>query len=447
MNRYKECIISNARLMAEWDWEENEKRGLDPNKLTLGSGKKAGWICSKGHHWDTAIDHRTTRGSNCPYCSNRKILPGYNDLKSQRPELMTEWNFETNTIDPSTVAVKSNKPANWICPKGHRYTKLIYIRTNGSACPICMQAMSTSFPEQCFFYYTKKVFPDAISRFKDLFDNQMELDIYIPSIKTGIEYDGFFWHDDKEAANEQKKFQICKKNHIRLFRIKEGKFNGYSPVADRIWYIPRKCSNKKLSYYILECLKSLNNENVILPEVDVEKDKAEILEYKTLKLEDSLLFINPEVAQEWHPTKNGKLTPDMFSPGSSENVWWLCPKCGKEWRTTIANRTKGHGCDVCVDPKRRETHRNTLLAKRKPIDKELCLLDWDYELNEYGPEHYTKGSGERVNWRCHKCGYKWKAAICDRTRDYKDGCPLCSGKVIVKGVNDLSTVRPELMQE
>ena len=36
MKRYTEHIISNARLMAEWNWEENEKRGLDPNKLTLG---------------------------------------------------------------------------------------------------------------------------------------------------------------------------------------------------------------------------------------------------------------------------------------------------------------------------------------------------------------------------------------------------------------------------
>ncbi|MBQ3803178.1 MAG: zinc-ribbon domain-containing protein [Oscillospiraceae bacterium] len=143
----------------------------------------------------------------------------------------------------------------------------------------------------------------------------------------------------------------------------------------------------------------------------------------------------------------GKLTPDLFIPGSAEVVWWLCPQCGNEWRTSIVNRTKGHGCDVCAMPRRLSTRKDNILSKRGSIDKEWCLLDWDYEVNEYGPEHYTNGSGEEVGWRCHKCGYRWKTPICDRTRDYKNGCPLCSGKVIVRGVNDLPTVLPELMLE
>lgn len=42
----KAFVCDNARLMAEWDWEENEKSGLDPTKLPLGSGKKVNWVCS-----------------------------------------------------------------------------------------------------------------------------------------------------------------------------------------------------------------------------------------------------------------------------------------------------------------------------------------------------------------------------------------------------------------
>ena len=94
MTRYKAHIIDNARLMTEWDWEENEKSNLDPRKLSLGSGKKVHWVCSKGHKWATSICHRVGRGTNCPYCSNKKVLPGYNDLQSQRPDLMEEWDFE-----------------------------------------------------------------------------------------------------------------------------------------------------------------------------------------------------------------------------------------------------------------------------------------------------------------------------------------------------------------
>ena len=70
----KEYIIDDARLMAEWDWEENENCNLDPRKLTLGSGKKVNWVCSKGHKWSTSVYHRVVRGTNCPYCSNKRVL-------------------------------------------------------------------------------------------------------------------------------------------------------------------------------------------------------------------------------------------------------------------------------------------------------------------------------------------------------------------------------------
>ena len=59
MANNKAHIIDDERLMAEWDWEENDKLGLDPHKLSFGSGMKAHWICSKGHKWVTSIYHRT----------------------------------------------------------------------------------------------------------------------------------------------------------------------------------------------------------------------------------------------------------------------------------------------------------------------------------------------------------------------------------------------------
>ncbi|MBR0092151.1 MAG: zinc-ribbon domain-containing protein [Lachnospiraceae bacterium] len=104
-------IIEFVHLMEEWDWEENEKRGLNPSELTQGSGKEPRWVCAKGHKWDTTINHRTSRKSGCPYCSNKRILPGYNDLRSQRPDLMKEWDFAINVIDPSKVGIKSEKKA------------------------------------------------------------------------------------------------------------------------------------------------------------------------------------------------------------------------------------------------------------------------------------------------------------------------------------------------
>ena len=47
----------------------------------------------------------------------------------------------------------------------------------------------------------------------------------------------------------------------------------------------------------------------------------------------------PKVAETWHPTKNGSLTPDTVIAGSSKKVWWL-GKCGHEWEASLENRIK-----------------------------------------------------------------------------------------------------------
>lgn len=441
---YNDLPSRRPDLMDEWDYSTNK---IDPTTLLYQSSKSVNWVCAKRHKWTVPVYRRTVNGTNCPYCSNKKVMQGYNDLESQHPELMLEWDYNSNTISPSAVVSGSKKIANWICPRGHKYTKVIYNRVNGEECPICNKGRGTSFPEQCFFYYIRQIFPDAINRCTNLFSQKMELDIYIPSIKTGIEYDGVFWHGEQALAREEKKYRICKENGVRLFRIKEGAFTGFHNNADRIWYIPKQCKNEELTAYIIDFLKKLTFFSDNIPSVDVQHDRAKILEYKTLKYEESLTAKYPQIAKEWHPTKNGNLIPDVFAPGSSEIVWWLCQQCGHEWQTSIVNRTVGHNCDICATKQRKVTKKETIIRKRGSISKELCLLDWDYEVNEHGPEYYTNGSGEIVGWKCHVCGYKWKTAICDRTRDRKNGCPLCSGKTIVAGVNDIATKRPDLVEE
>jgi hypothetical protein len=57
----------------------------------------------------------------------------------------------------------------------------------------------------------------------------------------------------------------------------------------------------------------------------------------------NLKFINPEIANQWHPIKNGELTPDMVTPYSGKKVWWVCEN-GHEWQAVIANRKRGRGC-------------------------------------------------------------------------------------------------------
>jgi hypothetical protein len=64
-------------------------------------------------------------------------------------------------------------------------------------------------------------------------------------------------------------------------------------------------------------------------------------------IDNCLATINPELAKEWHPTKNEELTPYDVVSGSGKKVWWKCEK-GHEWKTSIAHRRGGTGCKKCV---------------------------------------------------------------------------------------------------
>ena len=78
-------------------------------------------------------------------------------------------------------------------------------------------ASNTSFLEQAFFYYIKRSYADTITRDTSL---GIELDIFVPSIKFAIEYDGSYWHKNK-LSKDNEKDNLCQAAGIKLVRIRE----------------------------------------------------------------------------------------------------------------------------------------------------------------------------------------------------------------------------------
>ena len=76
----KQYVSDNAQLMAEWNWERNNELKFDPQILTLGSGRKAWWKCSRGHEWQTMIYDRHN-GKGCPYCAGKIIATTSSKLR------------------------------------------------------------------------------------------------------------------------------------------------------------------------------------------------------------------------------------------------------------------------------------------------------------------------------------------------------------------------------
>ena len=107
----------------------------DPTTLTARSGKSREWICSESHVWSAVIGARSAQNQGCPYCSNQKILFGFNDFKTTHPDLA----LEADGWDPTKFNAGSLKRVSWICPLGHKYKSIIRDRgRRHTNCPICV---------------------------------------------------------------------------------------------------------------------------------------------------------------------------------------------------------------------------------------------------------------------------------------------------------------------
>ena len=116
----------------------SKKNGkLKPTEVTAGSNKKVWWLCDKGHEWSISINTRNG-GNSCPYCSNQKVLVGYNDLATTNPSLAKEWHPTKNgDLKPTDVVAGSNKKVWWLCSQGHEWQAMVSTRNKGSGCMAC----------------------------------------------------------------------------------------------------------------------------------------------------------------------------------------------------------------------------------------------------------------------------------------------------------------------
>ena len=121
-------------LAAEWS-PKNEP--LKPTMVSTASHKKVIWYGKCGHEWSATVKSRSINGTGCPYCSHNIVLPGFNDLESQHPEVAAEWSERNLPLLPSMVTAYTNQKVWWKCDKGHEWKALVSTRSYGSKCPYC----------------------------------------------------------------------------------------------------------------------------------------------------------------------------------------------------------------------------------------------------------------------------------------------------------------------
>ncbi len=389
--------------------------GWDPKDVSRGTHIEKPWICEVGHSFITRVDQRT-RGRGCPFCAGKKVIAGFNDLASQKPEIAAQafgW-------DPAKVFKSSGKKYEWICKQGHVWVGAVTDRTSADQCAIC---------------HGKKI----LEKYNDLTTTHPEI---------AAQADG--WDPKTVSAGSNRKMAwICEHGHNYQSRIVDQVRNNSCGVCTGNQFVPGvndlmttnpelaaqadgwdpatvfrgsskrvrwKCSEGHTWITTVTQRSRLNNGcplcfgNVLVVGVNDLHTKF------------------PEIAAQadgWDPK--------TVSAGSNRKMAWICEH-GHKWVATLHGRTSTskRGCPVCG-------HNKVLVGFNDLITTHPELAA---QADGWDPATLSSGSNKKVGWRCG-LGHTWKSVIFSRALD-GIGCPICSGRKVLAGFNDLKTTNPEL---
>ena len=339
------------------EWHPVKNGSLTPRDVSSKSGKKVWWLypyndSRTGKHFDfewEAVVAARANGNGCPYLSNQKIWPGFNDLASLYPKLAKEWNYKRNTIiSPSEISPNSRKKVWWICSKGHEWEAFVYSRVYGRSCPVCSGRIVVKGENDL-----ESRFP-AIAREYDITKNEKT-----PSQIHQFSHKNVWW--------------ICSEGHEYMKSVakRTGRGDGCPYCSHKLPIIGKNDAGTLYPILLSEWNKEKNNGDKLENYLPTSKEKkwwicSEGHEYymeirhRTIDRQgcpycsgqrviigtNDLMSKYPELRKEWSD-KNRK-SMNEFHAHSNTKAWWKCILCGYEWRAIINNRVKGKGCPNCA---------------------------------------------------------------------------------------------------
>ena len=239
-------------------------------------------------------------------------------LAEKYPELAKEWNYEKNKglkdgndrdiSTPDNISPGSGRKVWWICKYGHEYETTVAHRTGmHSNCPYCSKyKISTGFND------LSTINPNLAKEWN--YEKNKGL-----SNKRGYNIST----PDKIAAGSKQKV---------WWKLPYDVPDDYPVVSLR---------GKHFDFEWKASVKERNNGS-----------KCPFLSgHQVWPGFNDLATVNPKLAKQWHPTKNGDLKPTNFTYGSTKGIWWKCPK-GHEWEAQIYRR-RSNSCPYCSENKSR----------------------------------------------------------------------------------------------
>ena len=409
-------------------WHPTKNGKLTPKDVTFKDTRKVWWICKEGpdHVWEATVAYKA-KHPKCPYCEGKKVSVT-NSLERKFPKISEEWDNQLNfPLTPNGVTYGSNLSVHWRCSfdPTHSWKARVSSRTTptqSNGCRIC-GARQKSAPELRVLAELRNIFDDI--QYRERIDGR-EIDLFIPSLKIGIEYDGSYYHKNKSGLDKEKNEYFSRIN-IRIFRLRRTPLKRISP--DDILVAQDELRKADIDA-LLRCIKDMcSQDQVDTIESYICKSRFQgdkiyqkyLAEFPKPLFKNSLAALHPDLSLEWHYEKNAPLTPDDFTPGSDRKVYWQCKKNSNHvWPASISHRshrTSATGCPMCFG---KGPHKTVNSSNNFEAYFPEAAMEWHPTKNgDLKLSKISYGSGLIVSWVCSNCEKEWQSSI---RKHKKPGC-------------------------
>jgi len=359
----------------------------------------------------------------------RNILIAMPDKKEKLPLSVThpELAREADGWDPSTITRGHDKKKPWICAQGHKWNAAPYSRTGTQkrGCPVC-----AGKKVQAGFNDVATTNPELIAQAKD-WDSKA----YSAGSKVIVDWECELGHSYSSSIQSRtlKKTgcPVCDgKKTLSGFNDLAAIFPEIANEADG--WDPSKVSFGSSKRMKWKCQKRHKWSAVVSDRTGDRKSGCPTCSnHKLQSGYNDLKSKFPKIAREafgWDPSSE--------LAGSHKKKEWLCP-IGHRFMNSVSARTVGlRGCPICANQEVLEGFND--LATTFP---EIAA-----ELLESNPRQIISGSRKKLLWKC-QLGHTYSASPDSRTSIRKSGCPVCDGKKVLVGFNDLGTTFPEIAKQ
>ena len=358
----------NPQVAAEWDYEANAP--LIPGLFSPGSVQKVGWVCPQGHRWRTPIKNRTKRHSGCPECTlieaphrvRQRLAAKIGTLQDASPPFLTMWDYVRNKgQSPSDLAITSGHRVWWRCPQGHGFLRSPQQMGKKWQCPQC-NSLAARFPDiaaQWDFERNAGATPDQITPgsgkrvwWRCPKGHRWQAAVIQMSSSTGCpqcfeERRSLTPHlvaarREGKSLSEVKPPCLSEWDYVLNRDIKPDDVSVGSKI--QCWW---RCSaGHAYQKSVVTKVRGFECRVCSMTQGAEKTRKIKLARTGSLKTND------PDLASEWHPTKNGNLLPNDVSSNSHQKVWWQCP-LGHDWkqspnyRVTLKKRGSSFNCPIC----------------------------------------------------------------------------------------------------